>query len=113
MFCPTCKTGMKPLITSWYCPNDCDKTISFQNIEDTFIKILQPYVSASKNQYTKLKIDYIKKYITVESWDFKVHAIVSSNVSQYIEKCAKEIDKQTSEFNVVVIYCNFELMATQ
>ena len=25
MFCPTCKVGMKPLFTSWYCPNDCDR----------------------------------------------------------------------------------------
>lgn len=25
MFCPKCKVGMKPLFTSLYCPNECDK----------------------------------------------------------------------------------------
>ena len=23
--CPTCGTPMRPLLTSWFCPNDCDR----------------------------------------------------------------------------------------
>lgn len=36
MFCPKCKVGMKPLFSSWYCPNDCDrpqaKTPSYEGV---------------------------------------------------------------------------------
>lgn len=73
MKCPNCDTEMRQLFTSYYCPNNCDKTPAKK---DTWTYIGNIYNIQENNGFFKI-------YISRFGYDIESHRIINKRFLTY------------------------------